>query len=158
MKLIKDFRIRAVLAALTVLMLLFIFGMSSFDADDSSALSGGLLEYINSILSAFGLGDILTDHIIRKTAHYTEYFILGTLYLLDVLSLTASFGKSFLWPLPAGFITACLDEFSQNFSAGRSPGLKDVFIDFSGVLTAVFIGCVIYIIILKRTKREPGRL
>ncbi|MCD8215026.1 MAG: VanZ family protein [Clostridiales bacterium] len=151
---IKDIRVRAVFAALTVLMLLFIFGMSAFDGDSSSELSGGLLEYINLLLSKIGLDSSLTDHILRKAAHYTEYFILGWLYLTDVLSWTGSLKKSLIYPLPAGFVTACLDELSQNFSEGRSPGIADVFIDFSGFFTAVLIFAVI-IIIIKHKKGEP---
>ncbi|MCD7777472.1 MAG: VanZ family protein [Clostridiales bacterium] len=151
---IKDIKVRAVLAALTLLMLFFIFGMSAFNGDDSAEMSGGLLEYINLFLANFGLGDFLTDHILRKAAHYTEYFILGMLYLSDVLSWTGDLKKCRIYPLPAGFLTACLDEFSQFFSEGRTPGLKDVFIDFSGVLTAVLIISLIIIFVRKNKNRK----
>ncbi len=150
MNFLKNFKVRAVLTVLTVLMLLFIFGMSAFNGDESSELSGGLLEYINSVLSLLGLGDILTEHILRKTAHYTEYFILGGLFVLDGLSYIGNFRKSIKFTLSAGLITACLDEFSQSFSEGRTPGVTDVIIDFSGILSAALIGCAVYIALKKK--------
>lgn len=82
------------------------------------------------------------NFIIRKSAHVTEYFILGVLlyrswsgYLCKGRSLASSI---------TGFIYACTDEFHQSLIPGRSPSFRDVLIDTSGVIAAVVICTLIY--------------
>ena len=128
---------RVVFPLLSVMMIIFIFWQSSMDADSSADESGSLLETLNRFLSSLGIAPFLSDHLIRKAAHFSEYFILGALLFgsmkvwlnKDILILT--------YPAGAGLLVAACDEFIQTFSNGRSGELKDVLLDFAGVLTAV---------------------
>ncbi|MBQ6153177.1 MAG: VanZ family protein [Ruminococcus sp.] len=136
MKIVKRIA-RVVFPVLSVLMITFIFYQSSMDADASSVESGSLLEMINGFLSSLGISPFVSDHLIRKAAHFSEYFILGTLLFAsmkvwlskDVLILT--------YPAGAGLLVALSDEFIQTFSNGRSSEFKDVLLDLAGVLTAI---------------------
>lgn len=136
---LKNGIVRAVLIILTFLALYFIFAMSSYNSKDSSELSMGLLRYINLLLGKAGFGDVLTEYVLRKIAHYSEYAVLGGLLFLDVVSFTEDYKKGSLIAPPAGLCIAALDELSQNLSDGRTPKIFDVFIDFCGVFTAVAI-------------------
>jgi VanZ family protein len=88
------------------------------------------------ILNALGLNlDKLfgtwSDFIIRKAAHFTEYFIF---YFLIYNALIEDFSKdkSLIYALIGAFIYAFLDELHQAFVPGRSPAFRDVLIDTSG--------------------------
>ncbi len=141
---LSDNRIRILLFAMTAAMLIFIFGMSSMNGEESTDVSVGLLDIINRLLYDLGFVCMQSDHILRKLAHFGEYFILGGLYLLDNMSLRGS--CCICAPCFAGVITAAADELSQNLSYGRSPSCTDVFIDSSGILVGIlFILCIVRI-------------
>lgn len=72
-------------------------------------------------------------HLIRKCAHFTEYFILSVLVLRGIRAgrRDARIG----WALAAIAIVACyasLDEFHQSFVPGRTPAVADVLLDTIG--------------------------
>ena len=70
-------------SAAAVLYVLFIFSNSMKNADLSSADSGAVLRLVQQVLTAGGVdGTIITEHVIRKTAHFTEYAALGILLCL----------------------------------------------------------------------------
>ncbi|MCC8014722.1 MAG: VanZ family protein [Eubacterium sp.] len=140
-----------IIFALTAFMLFFIFFMSSFNGDDSSELSSSLLDVILQLLSRFGIGEILTEHMLRKLAHFTEYFVLGSLIFGDWAGFGLKAKRCFVFSLPLGFLIACLDEMSQFLSEGRTPMVKDVFIDFSGF----FIACLIITLICCKYRKTP---
>ncbi len=130
---------RVVLCILTALMISFIFLNSSLDADLSSAQSLGVREFINSVLSSLNINIILTENFVRKTAHFVEFFTLGVLLFATVRSFISKLSARILYAPFIGFVVACVDEFIQRFSFGRSCQLTDVLLDFSGVCTAVFM-------------------
>lgn len=111
--------------ALTVLWTGLIFWHSSRDAVQSDGESLGLLFYIRKILPW------MTNKLLRKLAHFGEFAILGLL-----LTGTCSNAKHFslLAPLAFGLFTALCDETIQLFVPGRSGNLRDLWIDFSGVV------------------------
>lgn len=110
---------------LTLLWIGFIFWHSSRSASQSDKESLGLLAYIQKLLPW------MTHRMLRKLAHFGEFAIAGAL-------LTGTFfhAKNFilLKPLSFGLLTALCDETIQLFSEGRSSSIKDLWIDFSGVL------------------------
>ena len=58
----------------------FIFNNSITPAAESSRQSGRVLAMVLAVLQAAGLdGAVVTEHFIRKMAHFTEYFLLGVL-------------------------------------------------------------------------------
>lgn len=112
--------------------MLFIFYMSHQTGDESSEQSKFVLYIFNllglSLDSYFG--DIATL-IIRKGAHFTEYFILFIL-AYNVVGMYLDSRKAKLYSIIIVFLYACSDEFHQSFVPGRGPAFKDVIIDTSG--------------------------
>jgi VanZ family protein len=83
-------------------------------------------------------------HIIRKCAHFTEYFILSWLILRGF---RAGRRETHLaWSLLAILLVlayASLDEFHQSFVPGRTPAVRDVLIDTSGGTAAQLIAALV---------------
>ncbi|WP_334295388.1 VanZ family protein [Butyrivibrio sp. CB08] len=130
-------------------MMCLIFMFSSQDADESSALSYEVgvkvLTYANETLDkGWSMQYIehlseVGQHYIRKTAHFTEYFLLAVsvafpLYVYGVRGLWLVFSAGIFC---VGF--ACLDEYHQSFVAGRTPQKKDVIIDAIGIFFGIII-------------------
>lgn len=79
----------------------------------------------------------LINLILRKTAHVTEYFILGLLLYHALSGGLISFRFSLAcWVLAGGAAFALIDEFHQSFTTFRTPSLADSALDFSGVVTS----------------------
>ncbi|HEX4073973.1 MAG TPA: VanZ family protein [Candidatus Acidoferrales bacterium] len=82
-------------------------------------------------------------HIIRKCAHFTEYFILSLLILRGIRA--GRHGTKLAWAVLAIAIVAgyaSLDEFHQRFVPGRTPAVTDVLIDTTGGATAQAIAAL----------------
>lgn len=113
---------------LIVVWMIFIFIMSSFNADISSNQSGFIVNIISNIFNINNI-DLLTL-IIRKLAHFTEYFILGLLLY--------NYNKNILKAIIICFIYAISDEVHQLFIIGRSFQIKDILIDTLGSICGVY--------------------
>jgi VanZ family protein len=89
---------------------------------------------------------------IRKLAHFTEYFILGVLLFVAYQS---SYQKMKLYTIIflQGLITASIDETIQLFTPNRSGELRDVLIDFLGVMFGVLFVYLIYQKVIKHKKQ-----
>jgi VanZ family protein len=86
----------------------------------------------------------LIHYVIRKSAHFTEYFILSLL-LLHALR-AGRRGFSLRWALIAILIVAgyaSLDEFHQLFVPGRGAAASDVLLDTSGGAAAQLLVALI---------------
>lgn len=105
------------------LWLLLIFSQSAMPAPVSQAESGGLFYLLVQIFP------FLTEHLLRKLAHFTEFAILG-------IFLGKSLRASTTDVLLAGLLCALCDETIQLFVMGRSSQVSDVWVDFSGILAA----------------------
>ena len=83
-----------------------------------------------------------TRFLVRKTAHFTLYFILGIIVYL----LFTSYGvkKILFYSILFCFLYSCSDEIHQLFIFGRSGELRDVLIDFIGSLLGVMIAYKFY--------------
>jgi len=135
---------------LGVLMHILIFTQSLLQGDLSAGQSGFIVDILHPIVLNMGVNiDVDTfSFIIRKLAHFTEFFVLAAFWYL-VYSKYFSKLKLIIVVLTHGLITATLDETIQLFVDGRSGELLDVLIDFSGVLMAV---CMMHFIIEKRKR------
>ena len=132
-----------------IIMMCLIFMFSGQDGDESSALSYEVGVKVFTVANETFDRGWSEDHIselsenmqfyIRKTAHFTEYFLLAVsvafpLYVYGVRGLWLVFSAG------AFCISfACLDEYHQSFVDGRSPQKRDVFIDSCGVILGVII-------------------
>ena len=99
------------------------------------------------------------DHVVRKTAHFSEYALLAMLFfgaLLPSLSQRSRFrhyGLSWLFTA----LYAMTDELHQLFVSERSGSLKDVGIDSLGAaagLAAAFLLCLLLETAASRKQRE----
>lgn len=79
------------------------------------------------------------DYPIRKTAHATEYAILGMLLVGAYTDREKGRIARLLIPWLIGTIYAVTDEIHQLFVPGRSGQISDVCLDSVGVLIGVFI-------------------
>lgn len=112
--------------------MILIFYFSSQSAEESAELSGGLLAKLTEI---FNLP--LTEHFLRKAAHFSEYMILGALVLNGIMR---NFSKAY--PQIAVLICALYsmsDEIHQHFIPGRSCQLSDMLLDTTGAALGVLL-------------------
>lgn len=111
----------------------FIFNNSITPAAESSRQSGRVLAMVLAVLQAAGLdGAVVTEHFIRKMAHFTEYFLLGVLLwnCLKAYRLSEKLWLALqLWLVTVIPLT---DETIQLFSKGRAGLISDVWLDISG--------------------------
>ncbi len=125
-------RIGTVLLLLAILAALaFIWGNSLESAVESSLKSGRVRELIEPLLELLvGQGNV-TDHMVRKLAHLTEFAVLGALLLLLT---AAAFRVRLQSVLNCQFfllLAALTDETIQLFT-GRGSQVRDVWLDFAG--------------------------
>lgn len=113
--------------------LALIWGNSMLPGSESQQISDGLLWKFHFLPAFLGeYGPIL----IRKAAHFGEFACLGFLMAgFFRIRGRAPLLPGALW----GLLAACADETIQLFSPGRASRLTDVWIDFAGVLTGIFL-------------------
>lgn len=141
---------RVIVFILTVGMIAFAFIHSSMPADLSSEESESVMDFLQYILNSLGFSAELTDHIVRKTAHFAEYTVIGML----LVSCAYSFSRTkpyryYSQILFVGLATAVCDETIQLNVAGRSGQITDVLLDFSGVITGAVFMLLIYMLYRK---------
>ena len=163
---------KKVLLVLACLMLAFIWGHSLMSVEQSGAESLRVVELLKSLVSRVcgllgigGAGEVvwITDHLVRKTAHFVEFAVLGGLFGL-VTGAGAKTGEPdagsercgesdagsercgvrgggavrVICACLLGLLAAFLDETLQIFS-GRGSMVADVWLDFAGVVFGVAV-------------------
>ncbi len=112
-----------------------IFSFSMMNGSDSGGLSGRLAAFVMPLLTRLGLDFDTVHHLVRKFAHFSEYYILAL--LVRKASENTFHGKGvILCIMLYGFIAPCIDEFIQLHVPGRAGALSDVMIDMSGYFAA----------------------
>ena len=101
---------------------------------------------VNGFLGKFGLGP-LSEHIIRKLAHFSEFMLEGFLLMLCLRVYTQHFVRHISWPLLAGMSTALMDETIQISIPNRTSSVTDVWIDMAGVIAGLFVALIILLIL-----------
>ncbi len=135
--------------ALTIIVSIWFF--TSQNGIMTNVTSGKLVRFIENIASKLcnsGNGNVLRysslNVFIRKTAHFTEYMLLGAsvcvLHSLLVKRIKASMAASLVICL----ILSSIDEFRQLFIAGRNAQLKDILIDIAGAAAGIIIARKIF--------------
>lgn len=123
--------------------IVFIFSNSMQIGDVSESASGRVLLLMKKVFTRLGMpgaANHLTDHIVRKLAHFCEYALEGFLLTLCLRVYTRHFFVHISWPILGGLLTALTDETIQMFSDGRSSQLTDVWLDFSGAMAGILVG------------------
>ena len=132
--------LKVFLIILTIIWLVVIFILSSYNAKDSSKLSDKVLKSgaskiisnkktLKKVVNSLGLP-------IRKIAHFIEYMFLGILVYL--VSLSFNLTDPFM-VLVICLILACLDEIHQFFVPDRTCRILDIIIDVLGTGLGVLI-------------------
>ena len=126
--------------------IVFIFSNSMKIGEVSQGSSGRVLALLQGVLRRLGqpaLAQRLTDHIVRKLAHFCEYTLEGFLLMLCMRVYT----RNCIWhisvPLLGGVLTALADETIQIYSPGRSSQVTDVWLDSAGVLAGILVALVL---------------
>ncbi|MBR0085765.1 MAG: VanZ family protein [Lachnospiraceae bacterium] len=147
--------------AITLAIMVFIFVQSALPAELSTAQSDPVESWIGGLIK---LDPHTITLIVRKTAHFLEYLVLGLFVTLTVRELvirrnskqgTAEPFKTGLRRIGliswiTGTAYAVSDEIHQYFVPGRSCEIKDMIIDAAGVFIGVLIICLV-------TKRKTKR-
>ena len=138
---------------LLIATLVFIWGNSLESMEESGAKSKSTLRIVAPLLEAVVGGDNATEKLVRKLAHFTEFFALGNeLALLIVLRRRVCL-QGIANCLSAGLAAAVTDEALQLLSA-RGSQVSDVLLDFGGAATGVFFILLIYQIVMVLKKRK----
>ena len=136
---------RWVTFAVLVLVVCFVFSNSLQPAQQSSEVSGGMLEILYEEIPP--LRKWLTEHILRKLGHFTEYTLVGILLMLCLRSCTVRLMANMTKPILGGVLIALTDETIQLFVEGRSGQVSDVWLDSAGVCTGLLVtGCILFIL------------
>jgi VanZ family protein len=116
------------------MVIIFIFSSQPGDVSDKQS------RLVIYVFNALGLNlnsmlGELSNFIVRKGAHFTEYFILSIL-TYNAVKEDFKLPNALLISILVVFLYACSDEFHQSFVPGRGPAFRDVLIDTSGGITA----------------------
>ena len=157
---------RAVFIALTALILVFIFIMSSKPADESDELS---ITFGYRLCELFkpgfkGLPESekksyasQINHFIRKAAHFTEFAVLGALFFTDFYLFDVRRTRCVIFGFLSGAAAAVFDEIHQIFVPGRAGMITDVLLDFAGVVTGCLLVFAVTLCFTAAVTRRPPK-
>lgn len=148
-------QIKTILVVLLALLLAFIWLHSMMSAEDSAEESQRVGQFLTPFLELLvGEGNV-TDHLVRKLAHFCEYGALGI--LAGALLLVKKESGIFRWSyaLLCALAVAVIDESIQILADGRGAQVQDVLLDTAGSLTGLL--AVWLIAVLVRWLRHRNR-
>ena len=141
-----------------------IFWFSAQNGAASSQLSSGITEKVVEVVEPDynSLTEpeqqtlfVAVQFAVRKSAHFSEYALLGFLLRLLCASYALRRGGLVAWLCGTGY--AATDELHQWFVAARSAMWQDVCLDSSGVLAGVLLATgILALIAYKRNRRRTS--
>ena len=152
---------KTIFAVLLVLWMGFIFSMSCENAEESSNTSGQTIKVVLSTVPEFEKQpeevkkNIIEElqFIVRKSAHFIGYMILGILasgLILQYENINKKYPLAFLICV----IYAISDEIHQLFVPGRAGQVRDVLIDSAGSLLGIIIVMAFEKLLIKINKKH----
>jgi VanZ family protein len=123
--------------------MIFVLSTDSFSSDHTSRIVEPLLRWFFPGISAASLGYV--HHIIRKCAHFTEYFIFFLLLYRGLRGIRRGWhlaSAALAWFIAAGY--SALDEIHQSFVASRGASPWDSLLDSASALVAVVVVYLFY--------------
>ncbi|MDP3442243.1 MAG: VanZ family protein [Ignavibacteria bacterium] len=135
---------------LTIVWILIIFSFSIQSGSISSLQSGFITSQISRFLLTLNIvvEPKTLSFLIRKLAHFTEFFILGSLVRKSSFELNR---KDILYFI---FIIPVIDEFIQYFVPERAMTLMDMGIDSIGILFGIGFITFVHIIFKKNNVKQ----
>ena len=152
---------KSIFAVLLVLWMGFIFSMSCENAEKSSNTSGQTIKVVLSTVPEFEKQpedvkvNIIEElqFIVRKSAHFIGYMILGIL-ASGLILYYGNINKKYLLAFLICVIYAISDEIHQLFVPGRSGQVRDVLIDSAGSLLGIIIVMTFEKLLIKFNKKH----
>ena len=138
----KRILLGSLLLAMTLVWTGFIFMNSMESGEESSAKSGKVVETVEKAASAVGVEITDRDALIRgirKSAHFTEFGLLGLLCFLTVTAYRLKPVPFSVLPIGYCLAAAVADEYIQTFTDGRVGQASDVLIDILGAGFVILI-------------------
>ena len=139
-------RLRLLLRLVLIATLCFIWSNSMVGKEDSASLSRTVTAWLN------GIGIPVTEHFVRKSAHFCEFGLLGCELMLLFWLRSGVHFQNLCNAAFAALLSAVTDETIQIFS-GRGSQVQDVVLDFSGALTGILLVSLIMIIAWRNQSR-----
>ena len=137
----------------------FIFSNSMQSGAASGLRSAAVTQWLNGGLARVGVGWRFSERLVRKLGHFSEYALLGFWLMLSLRVYTRRILSHISWPLFFGLLAGVLDEGIQMFADGRGSDVRDVGIDFSGVvfglLAALFLLLLVRMFHVLRESKTP---
>lgn len=133
--------------------LIFSFSTGAFTSDNTSRFIVPVLHWIFPHWTPETLD--AAHHLIRKSGHFTEYFIFSLLVLRAFRY--GHKGMRLGWALGAigvAAVYAALDEFHQSFVPGRTAAFADVLLDTAGSIAAQVIAALVMLLGDMRENRK----
>lgn len=128
-----------VLTILLLLNLCFIWTQSLLPGELSSGESGTLFRLLEPLLTVLWGGGNVSEWMLRKTAHFTEFGVLGCLAVCRGLAAGRHISRQFLLRcIFFCWFVAFIDETLQIFS-GRGSCIPDVWLDLSGAVCGILV-------------------
>lgn len=147
-------QIKTILVVLLALLLAFIWLHSMMSAEDSAEESQRVGQFLTPFLELLvGEGNV-TDHLVRKLAHFCEYGALGI--LAGALLLVKKESGIFRWSyaLLCALAVAVIDESIQILADGRGAQVQDVLLDTAGSLTGLLAVWLIAVLVRRLRHRD----
>ncbi|WP_243133863.1 VanZ family protein [Ruthenibacterium lactatiformans] len=136
-----------------------IFSNSMQSGAASGLRSAAVTQWLNGGLARMGGGWRFSERLVRKLGHFSEYALLGFWLMLSLRVYTRRILSHISWPLFFGLLAGVLDEGIQMFADGRGSDVRDVVIDFSGVvfglLAALFLLLLVRMFHVLRESKTP---
>lgn len=156
---------KIIYTTLLIVWMIVIFLFSNQNAEKSEFTSDKVASTIINTVETVTKHDIPKEEkhsfiedtrvIIRKTAHFSSYLVLGILAFLTIKSYTNQ--RIVLYTIIFCFLYACSDEIHQLFSTGRTCRILDILIDTSGsVVGSSLISTLNKIFINKLSKSKSS--
>ena len=146
--------VRWVLPVLCIAWMFFIWHFSLSPATESAETSGGVQQLLNGVLEKWGTSFRFSDHMVRKTAHFTEFLALGVLAAGAGLSTHLEF--PFLTAALAPIFTAAVDETIQRFVPGRACLFTDALLDCAGGFCGVLLVFLFYLLFTRKRRKQAA--
>lgn len=138
---------------LTLVWTLAIFSFSMQTGESSDEMSIGFLHKVVQVIAPDLLDELEAlpqeqlsslNFIVRKAAHFAEYFLLGCFSMITFLQMNIS-RKKLLAMFYCIFI-AGMDEVLQLFVSGRAGRFADVFIDSAGAACGIWLISYLFVV------------
>ena len=147
---------KRVLTVLIVATIAFAWIHSIMPGEVSSGESGFVYDILAPIFKIILPDHLVTELLIRKMAHFTEYAVLGVelaFYIKTVYEINL---RNYVRVIYFGATVAFIDETIQIFS-GRGPAIADVWIDIAGLVTGSAAVCLISVLVGNCRRRNENR-